>query len=76
MTSTTETTAGIKDELFAGRRWLTMKEAGQVLGISGEAVRALIRRGRLPYTTLGAKIYIDRLALDSMLEARKVTLSD
>jgi len=57
------------------RRWLRLAEAGVILGISAEAVRMMVRRGRLPYASIGRRIFIDRFDLDHALEASKIKLS-
>ncbi len=35
-----------------------------LLGISGDAVRMMVRRGHLPYTFIGKRIFIDRFDLE------------
>lgn len=57
------------------RRWLCLAEAGEILGISAEAVRMMLRRGRIPYASMGRRIFIDRADLDRALEGSKVRLS-
>jgi excisionase family DNA binding protein len=53
------------------RRWLRYRDAGEGLGISSEAVRMMVRRGQLPYASIGKRIFIDRLDLERMLVGSK-----
>ncbi len=54
------------------RRWLQYREAGELLGVSGETIRMMCRRGKLPYTTIGKRVFIDRTDLEDTLEKNKV----
>jgi excisionase family DNA binding protein len=53
------------------RRWLRYREAGALLGVSGEAMRMKVRRGQIGYTTIGHQIFIDRQELERLLEQGK-----
>lgn len=52
-------------------RWLSVKEAGQYMCISEEAVRMMLRRGRLPFVQAGRRIFIDRDDIDKYMGSRK-----
>ena len=53
------------------RRWLQYREAGELLGVSGETIRMMVRRGKLPYSSIGKRVFIDRQDLEKTLEASK-----
>lgn len=48
-------------------RWRTPKQAGELLGISEEAVRQRVLRGQLPAAKLEGRIYVDVHALDALI---------
>jgi excisionase family DNA binding protein len=50
------------------KRWLTVPEAAAYLGISEVAVRARIKRGRIPVKHNGRSVLVDRVALDREIE--------
>jgi hypothetical protein len=50
------------------KRWLSALEAAAYLGISESALRARIKRGRVPVRHHGRSIVIDRVALDREIE--------
>lgn len=55
-------------------RWLNLKQAGEYMGDrSPDAVRMLLRRGRLPYVQDGKRILVDRLDIDRYMEQAKMT---
>ena len=45
-------------------RWRTPEQAGELLGISGAAVRQRVARGQLPATKLEGRLYLDVRDLD------------
>ena len=49
------------------RRWLSVADAADYLGMSEKAVRRRIERGAIVYTRQGTRILIDRRALDEEL---------
>lgn len=63
-----ERVEAILREREAEKRWMTVEETGQYLGISPGAVRHRIARGSIPYTRQGRSLLIDRAALDRQLE--------
>ena len=54
----------------AERRWLTVHEAADYLGVTDKAIRARMDRGSIAYTRQGRRIFIDRHALDETLRRR------
>jgi excisionase family DNA binding protein len=50
------------------KRWLTVAETAAYLGISEAAVRARIKRKRIPVRHSGRSLVIDRVALDRLIE--------
>jgi excisionase family DNA binding protein len=50
------------------KRWLTVREAADYLGLSEVAVRARMKRGRIPVRHNGRSVAIDRQALDRLIE--------
>jgi len=55
-------------------RWITAKKAGEILGISGEAVGLRVRQGKLVGRLYGRRIYVDRIALDLAIADGRATL--
>jgi excisionase family DNA binding protein len=54
----------------AERRWLTVAEAAQYLGVSTKAIYHRVAGGTVPYTRHGRRVLIDRVAYDRMLAER------
>jgi excisionase family DNA binding protein len=52
------------------RRWLSVSAAADHLGVTEKAVRRRIERGTIAYTRFGARILVDRRALDDELADR------
>lgn len=48
-------------------RWRTPAQAGELLGISAEAVRQRVLRGQLPAAKLEGRIYLDVHDLDAQI---------
>jgi len=55
-------------------RWIPAKRAGEILGISGEAVGLRVRQGKLAGKLYGRRIYVDRIALDLAIAEGCATL--
>lgn len=55
-------------------RWIPAKRAGEILGISGEAVGLRVRQGKLAGKLYGRRIYVDRIALDLAIAEGRATL--
>jgi excisionase family DNA binding protein len=55
-------------EMFAGRRWLRVSEAGRYLSLHSKTVYDLISRGLLPCAKVGGSLRVDREKLDLDLE--------
>ena len=51
------------------RRWLTVRECAQYLGVSERAVRARIERKTIPVRHNGRSLLVDRIALDREIES-------
>jgi len=49
----------------AGGRWLTVEQTAEYLDTTPKAIRRRIDRGRLPVVRDGARLYVDRQALDA-----------
>src|SRR3954454_3114063 len=47
-----------------GRKWLTLDEAGERLGVSAAAIRMRVRRGRLDARRQGRRVYVSAESLD------------
>jgi excisionase family DNA binding protein len=54
----------------SGRRWISPREAAELLGIHPMTVYDLVNRGELPAARLGRKVLIDRVRLEAQLEAQ------
>jgi excisionase family DNA binding protein len=50
----------------AGRRWLTLEEAGERLGVSADAVRMRVKRGRLESRQQGRRLYVSADSVDRL----------
>ena len=50
----------------APREWLKYEEAGERLGRSPDAVRMLVRRGRLESKRLGRSVFVSARSLDAL----------
>jgi excisionase family DNA binding protein len=53
----------------SGRRWFTVAQTAEYLGVSERAIRARIARGRIPVRKQGRSLLVDREALDRLIEA-------
>jgi excisionase family DNA binding protein len=51
---------------------MSCEQAGAYMGITREAIRMMVRRGRLPHIKQGKRTYIDRADIDRMMESAKV----
>lgn len=49
-----------------GRRWLTVAEAGELLGCSPDAIRMRVKRGRLKHDRQGRRLYISADAVEQL----------
>jgi excisionase family DNA binding protein len=68
-----ERVAAALEELHANgsKRWLSVRETGELLGCSERAVYRRIETGRIPEEAVshsGRRVYVDRKALDRALE--------
>jgi excisionase family DNA binding protein len=52
----------------ARKRWLTVAETAIYLGVTENAVRRRIGRGRIPVRHQGRSVLIDRVALDREID--------
>jgi excisionase family DNA binding protein len=52
----------------AKKKWLSVKECADYLGISEMAVRRRITRGRIPVRHQGRSVLVDRVALDRQID--------
>ena len=50
------------------KRWMSIAETAEYLGVSEKAVRRRIDRGRIPAKYQGRSLLVDRLALDRLIE--------
>jgi len=57
-------------EMFAGRRWISCREAAEYLGLSAKHVSELCLRGEIPSAKIGGSRRIDLRALEGNLEKR------
>lgn len=53
-------------------RWLTTKQASELLGISPHRVAARVRQGTLPGRTYQGRTYVDREELEKTIGRRKI----
>jgi hypothetical protein len=56
-------------------RYLSFRQAGAYMSSSPEALRMKVRRGQIPAVQLGKRVYVDRLALDALMQSNPVTLT-
>jgi excisionase family DNA binding protein len=52
------------------RRWLSVADAADYLGLSEKGIRRRIERGTIAYTRHGSRILVDRRALDEELAGK------
>jgi len=52
---------------FAGRRWITIREAASYLGISVKGCYDMAASGKLPVARIGRLVSVDKVTLDSDL---------
>jgi excisionase family DNA binding protein len=52
------------------RRWISPREAAEILGIHKMTAYTWIASGRLPSARIGRKVFIDRRRLEEGLEAQ------
>ena len=57
----------VKKQVFAWR-WRTAEQAGDLLGISADAVRQRVLRGDLPGKKVMGRVYLDIADLDRALQ--------
>jgi excisionase family DNA binding protein len=50
-----------------GRRWLSLKEAGERLGVSSDAVRMRVNRGRLEASRHGRRLYVSAASVERLV---------
>ena len=53
-----------------GRRWLTVKQAAEYLGLSVKGTYDMAAAGKLPVARIGRVVRIDLRALETSLEAQ------
>jgi hypothetical protein len=64
----------VREEVEEHWRWLTPEQAGELLGISQEAVVTRLRRDKLPGKRYEGRWYVDRKALDVAIAESPATL--
>jgi hypothetical protein len=64
--------AGTKTSGPAQPRLLTVDAAGSYLSRSADAVRALIKTGKIPVVRVDARVFVDVRDLDRLIETSKV----
>jgi hypothetical protein len=60
----------VRDEVVRAEvewRWRTAEQAGELLGVSGAAVRQRVRRGQLPGHRFDGRVYLDVRDLDNLI---------
>jgi excisionase family DNA binding protein len=58
-----------RDSRVAERTWLTLEEAGEQLGVSADAVRMRVKRGRLEGKTQGRRVYVSAASVERLSPA-------
>lgn len=53
------------------RRWISMNQAADYLGLSVSGTRKLLARGLIPHSRLGRVIRVDLRALEAQLEGQQ-----
>lgn len=51
---------------LADRTWLTLDEAGELLGCSRDAIRMRVNRGRLESKTQGRRVYVSAASVERL----------
>ncbi len=52
----------------AGKRWLSVKETGALLGLSAKTIYLLCLKDELPHVRVGGSVRIDKTKLEADLE--------
>jgi len=55
---------------MAERRWISISQAADYLGLSSSGVRKMISRDLIPHSRLGRVIRVDLRALEAQLEGQ------
>jgi excisionase family DNA binding protein len=55
---------------MAERRWISMGQAADYLGLSVSGARKLLARGLIPHSRIGRTIRVDLRALEAQLESQ------
>jgi len=53
------------------RRWISVRECAEYLGLHLKSIYNLIYQGHIPATKIGGSIRIDRKKLDQLLESQE-----
>jgi len=53
-------------------QYFSVLDAARYCGLTTDAIRARIKKNELPATRVGARVFIDRAALDNLMHARLV----
>lgn len=61
--------AGLLAGSPAAARWLTVRTAAEHLGLSEHAIRALVKRGRIPCHRIEGRVLFGRAELDSWVRS-------
>ncbi len=48
------------------RKWLSLEEAGELLGVSADAIRMRVQRGRLESRRHGRRLYVSAQSVDRL----------
>ena len=64
-----EELAARDSRIAAERTWLTLEEAGEQLGVSADAVRMRVKRGRLEAKTQGRRVYVSAASVERLSPA-------
>jgi len=49
-------------------RWMTVPTLGEYIDRTEQAIRGLVKRGRVPFVISGGRVYFDRLKIDEWME--------
>ncbi len=53
---------------FGDRRWISVRETGEILGLQPKSIYDMINAGTIPACRIGRTVRIDRVALEADLE--------
>lgn len=55
-------------------RWMSVPQAAEYLRVSVFTIYRATKKGKIPHARVGARVLIDKIALDAMLEKNSIPM--